>query len=125
MRPLRVEQKQNTFLQPSARALSSPSTSAPDKASLPDPSCRWNTFKAGVFLGALADLGRVGEAARAVGMSRQSPYRVRPGMGEDNVFARMWDRARAEGRAHRLARRRVPRKATVLPPESDVFGSEG
>jgi hypothetical protein len=46
------------------------STPAPDKASLPDPSYHWTTLKTQVFLGALADLGRVGEAARMVGMSR-------------------------------------------------------
>ena len=53
------------------------STRPPDKSSLPDPSDHWTTRKASVFLGALADLGRVGEAARAVGMSRQSAYRLR------------------------------------------------
>jgi hypothetical protein len=98
------------------------STPAPAKASLPDPAYRWTTFKARVFLGALADLGRVSEAARAVGMSRQSAYRLRARLGEDNLFARAWDRAQAEGRTQRRARRRRPRKATVLPPESDVFG---
>ena len=36
------------------------STPAPDKASLPDRSYHWTTLKAHVFLGALADLGRVG-----------------------------------------------------------------
>lgn len=95
---------------------------APDKASLPDPSYHWTTLKAHVFLGALADLGRVSEAARAVGMSRQSAYRLRERLGEDNVFARAWRRAQAEGRAKRRARRRVRRKATLLPPESDIFG---
>ena len=47
---------------------------SPDKAALPDPSYHWTTLKAGAFLGALAEFGRVGEAARAVGMSRQSAY---------------------------------------------------
>lgn len=91
---------------------------APDKSSLPDPSYHWTTYKARVFLGALADLGRVGEAARAVGMSRQSAYRLRERLGERGVFARAWDRAQAEGRAKRRSRR----KATGLPPERDVFG---
>ena len=95
---------------------------APDKSALPDPSYHWTTCKARVFIGALADLGRVGEAARAVGMSRQSAYRLRERLGEENVFARAWDRAQAEGQAKRRARRRVRRKATVLPPESDIFG---
>ena len=94
---------------------------APDKARSPDLGYRWTTFKARRFLGALADLGRVGEAARAVGMSRQSAYRLRARLGEDNLFAKVWDRARAEADARRRARRR-PRKATPLPPQSDVFG---
>jgi hypothetical protein len=99
------------------------STLGPDKASLPDPSYHWTTLKAQVFLGALADLGRVGEAARMVGMSRQSAYRLRERLGEGALFARAWDRAEAEGREKRRRRRRnSTRKATPLPPENDVFG---
>ena len=93
-----------------------------DKSSLPDPSYHWTTFKAQVFLGALADLGRVGEAARIVGMSRQSAYRLRERLGEGSLFARAWDGAQAEGVARRRARRGSRRKATILPPESDMFG---
>jgi len=75
---------------------------APDKPALPDPSYRWTTLKAQVFLGALADFGRVGEGG---------------------LFARVWDEAQAEGRAKREARRRRSRrKATPLAPESDIFG---
>ena len=96
------------------------STHRPDKSALPDPGYHWTTLKARVFLGALADLGRVAEAARAVGMTRQSAYRLRRRLGEDGVFAQVWDRAQAEGRARRQARRRA-RKAT-LRPESDIFG---
>jgi hypothetical protein len=98
------------------------STPAPDKSSLPDPSYHWTTYKAQVFLGALADLGRVGEAARAVGMSRQSAYRLRERLGEGTLFARAWDGALAAGRKRRRASRRPARKATMLPPESDIFG---
>jgi hypothetical protein len=98
------------------------STSAPDKASLPDPSYHWTTCKARVFLGALADLGSVGEAARAVGMGRQSAYRLRARLGEVSLFARAWERAQAEGRQRRRERKRLRRKATPLPPESDIFG---
>ena len=96
---------------------------APDKSALPDPSYRWTTLKAQVFLGALADLGRIGEAARAVGMSRQSAYRLRERLGEGGLFAQVWDHAQAEGRAKREARRRGSRrKATPLAPERDIFG---
>jgi hypothetical protein len=98
------------------------STQAPAKSSLPDPSYHWTTLKAQVFLGALADLGRVGEAARMVGMGRQSAYRLRARLGEGSLFARAWDEAQAEGVAKRRARRRSRRKATILPPEGDMFG---
>ena len=95
---------------------------SPDKAALPDPSYHWTTLKAGAFLGALAEFGRVGEAARAVGMSRQSAYKLRERLGRDEIFARAWVEAQATGRSRRQARRRVARKATRLPPEGDIFG---
>ena len=98
------------------------STPGPDKSALPDQSYHWTTMKARVFLGALADHGRVSEAARAVGMSRQSAYRLRERLGESGLFARGWDLALAQGREKRQARRRAARKATVLAPESDIFG---
>lgn len=75
------------------------STPRPDKSSLPDPSYHWTTLKARVFLGALADLGRVVDAAHAVGMSRQSAYRLRERLGEGGAFARAWDQALGLGRA--------------------------
>ena len=93
-----------------------------DKASLPDPSYHWTTLKAQVFLGALADLGSVAEAARMVGMGRQSAYRLRERLGESSLFARAWDAAQVEGRAKRRALPRSRRKATILPPERDMFG---
>ena len=92
-----------------------------DKSTLPDPSYHWTTRKARVFLGALADLGRVADAARAVGMSRQSAYRLRQRLGEDGLFAQTWDRAQAAGRAKRRSARPMARKATFRP-EDDIFG---
>lgn len=91
---------------------------SPEKSALPDPSYHWTTLKARVFLGALADLGRVGEAARVVGMSRQSAYKLRERLGEDTLFAHAWDEARAEGRI----RRRKHRRTRKLSHESDIFG---
>jgi hypothetical protein len=98
------------------------STPPPAKSSLPDPSYHWTTLKAKVFLGALADLGRVGEAARAVGMGRQSAYALRARLGEGSVFAQVWDQSLAKGREKRAAQRRNARIARVLPPEEDTFG---
>jgi hypothetical protein len=97
-------------------------TPSRDKAALPDPAYHWTTQKALVFLGALADLGRVSEAARAVGMTRQSAYRLRGRLGEGGTFARAWDQAQARGREQRLARRGTARKVTPLTPERDYFG---
>lgn len=120
--------EKNAFLQAPACGLCSPmspSTPAPprpDKASLPDPSDHWTTLKAQVFLGALADLGCVGDAARAVGMSRQSAYKLRERLGRDTLFARAWDHAQATGREKRRAVRRAARRAPRLAPESDIFG---
>jgi hypothetical protein len=98
------------------------STHRPDKSALPDPSYHWTTVKARVFLGALAHFGSVAEAAPAVGMGRQSVYRLRERLGEHGVFAKSWDRALAQGREKRRARVDASRKATALPPESDIFG---
>ena len=49
-------------------------------------------------------------------------YRLRERRGEDGLLAKVRDSAQAEGRAKRLARRAARRKATPLPPESDMFG---
>ena len=98
------------------------STPTRDEAALPDPAYHWTTCRAEVFLGALAHFGRVGEAARAVGMSRQSAYKLRDRLGRDELFARAWDHARAEGRGRRQARQRAALRARALPPESDIFG---
>ena len=98
------------------------STHRPDKSDLPDPSYHWTTVKARVFIGALAHFGSVAEAARAVGMGRQSVYRLRERLGEHGVFAKAWDRALAQGREKRRERRHARAKATALPPESDIFG---
>ena len=111
------------FLQPARCALSCPMSTSfpPPPPSLPDFGYHWTTDRALVFLSALAHFGRVGEAARAVGMGRQSAYRLRERLGEGGVFARAWDQALAEGRARRSARRRG-RKATILSSENDIFG---
>ncbi len=98
------------------------STQPSAQSARPDPDYRWTTLKAMAFIGALAEFGKVAEAARAVGMSRQSAYRLRQRLGEGGTFARAWDQMLAEGREKRRAARRAPRKATRLPPERDVFG---
>lgn len=101
---------------------SAPTPAQARKALLPDPAWHWTTRKAQVFLGGLARTGCVAEAARGVGMARQSAYRLRARLGEDSDFASRWDAALAKGRAARQRRRPAAAKATVLAPESDIFG---
>ena len=98
------------------------SDSLPGRSAPRDPAYHWTTDKALAFLGALAELGRVSEAVRMVGMTRQSAYRLRGRLGERGVFARAWDEALAQGRASRRARRRAARRAPRLAPERDIFG---
>lgn len=99
------------------------STPRIDKSALPDPSWQWTTRKALVFCGALAEFGMVSRAARAVGMSRQSAYRLRERLGEGGLFARAWDESLEKGREKRRARgRALPARKVTLAPERDVFG---
>ncbi|MGV3556354.1 MAG: helix-turn-helix domain-containing protein [Croceibacterium sp.] len=94
--------------------------STPPDAFPPEPGYHWTTDKALVFPGALADLGSVAAAARAVGMSRQSVYRLRDRLGEKGLFARALEQAQAEARAKRQAR--CTPKVTRLSPKDDIFG---
>ncbi len=56
----------------------------------------WTPARQAAFLGALAETGSVVEAARRVGMARETAYRLRrrPGAGS---FATAWDRAASQG----------------------------
>ncbi|MXO58229.1 LysR family transcriptional regulator [Altererythrobacter salegens] len=64
---------------------------------------RWTPGKAHAFLTALAQCGKVAEAARSVGMTRQSAYRLK---SRSRLFAEHWPRALASGKARRKARGR-------------------
>ena len=75
---------------------------------------RWTPPKIRAFFDALARCGKVAAAARAVGMSRQSAYRLLaryPGLDEP------WRIARETGRARR--------KVTDLPVQGDSSGRQG
>jgi molybdenum-dependent DNA-binding transcriptional regulator ModE len=61
----------------------------------PNAHYRWTRAKVVAFLRALALGGRVAAAARAVGMSRQSAYRLRARLGEE--FGAVWDEGRRIG----------------------------
>lgn len=93
---------------------------------------RWTGEKATAFLKALARTGKVAPAARSVGMSRESAYRLR---ARAPKFAEFWqialqDAARARAVAARarkqvhplLARGPLPaREVTDPPPDVDAL----
>ena len=91
-------------------------TQAPSQArtSRPHAEYRWTNRKAHAFLDALACHGKVAAAARAVGMTRQSAYRLRARVP---VVAEGWARAQAIGREQRLG------KVTVS--QGDTSGGAG
>ncbi len=72
---------------------------------------RWTWPKALEFLHALADCGKVAEAARVVGMTRQSAYRLRE---RSALVAEGWPLALAAGQERRAARARVRRRKVTL-----------
>jgi molybdenum-dependent DNA-binding transcriptional regulator ModE len=77
---------------------------------------RWTDNKALAFLQALAQHGKVAAAARAVGMTRQSAYRLKQRVP---ALTEPWARAQAIGRA----RRRGPApKASPCATQGDTSG---
>jgi molybdenum-dependent DNA-binding transcriptional regulator ModE len=90
---------------------------APD-ARTPRPAAeyRWTDNKAFAFLQALAQHGKVAAAARAVGMTRQSAYRLKRRVP---AIAEPWARARAIGQARRRA---GPHKASPCAMQGDTSG---
>ena len=65
---------------------------------------RWTVPKVQAFLRALEQCGRVAEAARAVGMSRQAAYRLR---ARAPNFADFWDGALVEAERRKAAARQA------------------
>ena len=82
----------------------SPSPLAPR----PNADYHWTAPKALAFLDALAKSGSIAAAARTVGMSRQSAYRLRPRL-ERGPLAGGWELAL---RAGKLRRRRARLQVT-------------
>jgi hypothetical protein len=69
----------------------------------PVPSARrrhdgWTPERQHLFIAALAKIGMVSAAARAVGMSRKSAYALLERAGPESGFAHAWADAQAEGR---------------------------
>ena len=82
----------------------------------PDAQYRWTQPKALAFIEALARHGKVATAARAVGMTRQSAYRLRDRVPQ---VAEVWARAQAIGRERRRG------KFTVSRSQGDGFAGQG
>ena len=57
----------------------------------------WSSEVQRAFVAALARCGVVAAAARSVGRSPSSAYRLRRRAGDDSGFARAWDEAQARG----------------------------
>ena len=88
----------------------------PPRAPRPSAEYRWTNRKAHAFIEALAQHGKVAAAARSVGMTRQSAYKLR---SREPVVAEGWERAQALGRKRRLTRA----KATLRPEQGDTSGA--
>ena len=90
-------------------APASPPASSPASGASPAPAAaprrnadyRWTPAKAMGFLEALAACGKVAAAARSVGMTRQSAYRLRARVP---LVAQAWPLALAAGRARQGSR---------------------
>lgn len=80
---------------------------------------RWTRAKVHAFVDALVRTGGVAAAAREVGMSRNSAYRLRARLGPG--FAQVWD----EGLF--LARRagKVTVQGDTCPAQGDTFSPQG
>ncbi|PNU04120.1 hypothetical protein [Novosphingobium guangzhouense] len=79
---------------------------------------RWTRTKIHAFVTALARTGEVAAAAREVGMSRQSAYRLRARLGPQ--FAQVWNEGLAW--AEELRQERRFHKVTPPPPQGDTQG---
>ena len=80
---------------------------------------RWTPRKAHAFLDALALHGKVAAAARTVGMTRQSAYKLKQRIP---VVAESWAHAQAIGRARR--RGELPKASTCLS-QGDTSPGQG
>ena len=92
-----------THPHPPASPLAPRAFPAPDAQPRSNSEYRWTPDKALAFLGALADCGKVAAAARAVGMTRQSAYRLK---ARSALVAQAWPLALAAGRERRALRGR-------------------
>ncbi|WP_157081056.1 hypothetical protein [Novosphingobium naphthalenivorans] len=84
---------------------------------------RWSCPRIHLFLRALAANGSVAAAARVVGVSRQSAYRLRRRLPQD--FAKVWDEALQIGAQMREAGLRYDAQGDTWVPQGDTFPAQG
>lgn len=100
-----------------------PHTANPRPPRRSNAECRWSRPRIHLFLRALAAGGSVAAAARAVGVSRQSAYRLRRRFGAD--FAQVWDEALEIGTEMREAGLRYDAQGDTWVPQGDTFPAQG
>lgn len=66
----------------------------------------WTPERQGRFIGFFAETGSVAEAARRVGMSRESAWRLRRRAGSES-FAHAWDSVAAAWRGEPIEKRKI------------------
>lgn len=84
---------------------------------------RWSRLRIHAFLRALAVTGSVAAAARAVGVSRQSAYRLRRRLGAG--FAEVWDEGLRLGAQMRRAGLVYDAQGDRWVPQGDTFARQG
>ncbi|AOR77886.1 hypothetical protein BES08_14840 [Novosphingobium resinovorum] len=86
---------------------------------------RWTRARVHAFVAALARTGGVAAAAREVGMSRQSAYRLRARLGPQ--FAEVWDEGLAWGALFRQERQAAQGDTFThkVTPQGDTSGAQG
>ena len=88
-----------------------PITDAPQAGKVRPTNSRWTGDKASTFIKMLARSGKVTSCALAVGMSRQSAYRLR---ARSPNFAHYWEIAMGEAKRRRASARRGKRRVHPL-----------
>jgi DNA-binding phage protein len=99
-----------------------PQTARPKPVRRANADYRWTKSKVTAFLRALARCGKVAEAARSVGMSRQSAYELKARLA-DPRFQHMWALAIRTGLAARAEARAAAWRARMAT--SSPWGEAG
>ena len=80
----------------------------------------WTALRQARFIGYLAETRCVGEAARRVGMARETAYRLRTKPGAES-FRAAWDAALGKSQAHTERARKVTNEGLLWRIESGLW----